>query len=250
MKKLWILVAGALVASTVSATLVHFTPDEGYVQGEDLTDDANWAGNYGGFKIGSDSNLVPNADFKGNIFNEEVPVSSGQTVESSIVFSFTDQSVRGANAYLVSIAAFTNVSLTGSMQYKAYFRRSGADNYVVGLDLGSQTFIADPNLGVELPNDVDLVSDTLKLTMKIVSGASSDTVTAILENLDTGFSESYSSTAAKLDSLYFGLMSEKASGEMDMSIDSFEVIPEPATLGMVGISSVCMLLLRRLRIAF
>lgn len=227
MKKM-IVILFAAIASVTSATLINFTPVEGYTNNADLTDHPDWAGNYGGFKVGVSSNLVPNADFKKNIFSESVsPLVAGKTMEVSAVFRFTEKTARGSNKYLIGVEAFTNAALTGSAQFQAYFRRSGTDNYVVGLDIDGQQFVTDDNLGLTLPDNSDLVSDTLKLTLRLESGAVEDTVTAIIENLDTGYSATYSSTTAKLDQYYFGLYSALSSSETDStSVESFEVIPE------------------------
>lgn len=206
------------------ALQVGFTPEEGYTNNADLTDHPDWAGNYGGFKVGSTSNLVPNADFKKNIFNKAFSLEEGETMEVSAVFRFTEKTTRGSNKYLLGIEVFTNAAQTGSAQFQAYFRRSGTDNYTVGLDTGSQQFITDSNLGLTLPDNSDPVSDTLKLTLRIESGTVEDLLTAVLENLTTGFSATYSSPTVKLDQYYFGLYSATFYSEADSAdIESFEM---------------------------
>lgn len=266
-KGLMILSISALCMLSVADT-VNFTAGEGYSAGA-LNNHADWAGyvNYTVDPSGTGTALPVAVDANKQITFQNGIASSATTLEVSTQFRFTVTTASyaaGARAVMgVQFEAEAGKSQTGlvSDDVRAFILKTGVVTYQLVLNdltAGLQQFkplvFSDDLIGIFGGGEV---TDLLELKLMLNRGVDENdwTASASLFNMDTGLMVSETlgnaidTPAAYFNStLYGGVFSGSSDSSLsiiDREFETFTVIPEPATLGLIGFLSTGLLVIRR-----
>ncbi len=261
-----ILGLSALCMVSVADT-VGFTVGEGYTIPAQLTTYPDWNGN-ALFMVNTNGTgtVEPSATSQNIVMNNMNGVaSSATTVETSIQFRFTvaNAAYSGGAKPLIGVQLETGTTQTGlvSDDVRAMIQRTAVTSYQLVLnDLTGplQQFkplsFNDDLISIFAGGDT---SDLLELKLVLNRGVDEMdwTADASLFNIDTGLTvtetigNAIDTPEAYFNStLYGGFFNGTSDGSMQVSgrqIESFTVIPEPATLGMIGLVSAGLLIVRR-----
>lgn len=256
MKKSYIYALMLLVAAGTQGTVINFTDNTEYPVGANIWAHDDWSGS----GIGTDSSAVGSAsgiqvgmvadnDWDFYYYNAETFDSTavGTVLESSITFTFDPTSGNGWQSLNKTGCKIGNTTVF------AYFQRAGNGNYAnseYNIKLGETTssFIYGSDLGFEA-DTAGQTSDELTLTYTLTKTAA-DTWNGLvtLNNNASDFSISQSIdgiTASGDSAIGFWGNGRPLNDNASFTVSEFSVIPEPATLGLVGTFGFLMLVLRR-----
>lgn len=268
MKK-WTIVFTVLAALfSAQASLINFNESAYSTAGDGaaLVSVDGWTGNAenvltnttttGAVLLGTD-----NSAWKYNTYATEVfdMATVGDSFTTTIQFTF-DSTATNAAAGGATTRASKRLIAVGSSADDMYgclcrsWDRSADGAYALGYDDDN-----DPNKVVFNGEDIGIdglgvyTSDLLQMSTTLTREAG-DTwaMSVVLLNLDTAFTISYSTNGieATKESMSgsFGVgQADSNSSVTARTVTSFEVIPEPATIGMLGLGALITLLVRRFK---
>lgn len=245
----------ALTLSAFADVSVDFSDTSVYPLGSDLSANESWS--------------MWNVEDTGwDIVNGGVTMSTGfinawKTIGNNSKIYTTDI---GDGASFSTDLSFTRASTTwaaiyglnastGDKSISMYLVGRG-NNYALGTDSIEGTFgtlFSMTDLGITGDGDA---SDALNLSLETIKldDANNWSMTLTLENFDTGFSTSYSTTVVNdgwNQNELTGALVKGASGSpvSDFVVSSYDAvaIPEPATIGLLSLGSIGLFVLRRRR---
>lgn len=267
-----ILFVGILLAGTASmATVVDFTAAEGYQSGELVWAPGQglWKGNTG-YTISTNPPGVVTMNSTGSY--QKVVYGSGATsgkgYNVGITFSFDRANTTlGADAQVLSVGFSDLFGITPNGNLEVCLVRTSADATKYKLqfadtsgttiNLFSTTFL-ETALGFDTPADAS--SDKLWMGLSVTKTATTDTWTGLMvvSNLTTGVTVAtmdvgtFTTAGTFYSGTMYAAMNSKAaqttSFTSNRAIDqiSLDVIPEPTSVGLFVVSSVGILVMRRL----
>ena len=270
MKKSMLLLSMGMLAMVAGADTVNFTTAEGYTTPGALTDYAGWSG---GTTFTVNTNGTGTVDWDGSVASAEMNYETGvaataPTIELSMQFRMTRvagwrNGIKTITALFLETDAVGDDSIADGLndtrvtieRVTAEAYRIAFNNTTMGIGKINGAYFNQSLLGIAA---VDDVSGLLELSMVLHRGATAADWTSdtVLKNLTTDtvvsqiLGEAFTSSAAYFDSTLYGAFSssnvDDGLGLSDRQIESFTVIPEPETLGMMGIASAGILFIRRI----
>lgn len=251
------------LALNVNATLIEFTADEGFTNGGGLNWHDDWNGSPANTvdTTGTGSAVMSTEGWDFSRYNRGV---TGESVSFSSTFRFTHTSGTPSGIKNVFGVDVCDESTVNSTYLSADFRRAGAHWYDLkifggnGITGGNDSGgFHESAIGINEGNG-DYDSDLLKITTTVTRGtfATDWAMTIVLSNLTTGLEiEALTDTSIAVDAafhassvLYGGINSMNSDADSlatGRHVESFEVIPEPATLGLFAISSAGIIMFRK-----
>ena len=271
MKKRTILTSMAMTCLVAGADTVNFTTGEGYTAPSPLADYAGWSGSTGFVVNTSGTGTVGWSGPTSAMMNyENGASSSANTIEVSTQFRMTRVAGFGSGVFsrpVVSLSLETDAigeTADGLNDVQVTFSRlNSVTNYRLdfkNMTLGSadeaHSALFDQELmGIAVNGDT---SDLLELKMVLYRGATETDWTAdvSLYNVTDSImltqilNRSFSSTESYFNSTLYGAISGSSAdadklGIADRQIESFTIIPEPATMGLISLTTVGLLFFRR-----